>query len=100
MLASMQDVTPATITKALKDTAYVTVGFGVLTFQKAQVRRQELRKQLQTQISESRTQAQKLAKDIGQRIDPVMDEVEGRLPEQARSVVQQARASLKSVTAA
>src|ERR1700676_2996288 len=35
--------------KALKDAAYVAVGFGVLSFQKAQVRRQELAKQVKAQ---------------------------------------------------
>ena len=34
------------LSKTLKDAAYVAVGFGVLAFQKAQVRRRELEKQL------------------------------------------------------
>ena len=36
----------ADITKTLRDAAYVTIGLGVIGFQRAQVRRQELTKQL------------------------------------------------------
>ncbi len=34
------------LSKTLKDAAYITVGLGVIAFQKAQVQRQELRNQL------------------------------------------------------
>jgi hypothetical protein len=34
------------IQKAVRDCFYITVGLGVIAFQKAQVQRQELRKQL------------------------------------------------------
>ena len=36
----------ADVTKTLKDAAYVVIGLGVLGFQKVQVRRNELTKQL------------------------------------------------------
>jgi hypothetical protein len=39
------------LTKALTDAVYVTVGLGVIAFQRAQVRRQELRNRLQTQLA-------------------------------------------------
>jgi ElaB/YqjD/DUF883 family membrane-anchored ribosome-binding protein len=97
------------LTKTLKDAAYVTVGFGVLAFQRAQVRRQELRKQLaaprqqlETQLNDVRVQVQKLVKDVDERLQPVRAEVEGRidlleerLPEQARGIVQQVRTLAK-----
>lgn len=35
------------LTKLARDAAYVAVGFGVLGFQRAQVRRRELRKRLE-----------------------------------------------------
>jgi ElaB/YqjD/DUF883 family membrane-anchored ribosome-binding protein len=93
----------------LKDAAYVTVGLGVLGFQKAQVRRVELSKQLaeQTKALESQFQdASKsfrtLAQDLDARIAPARQRVEGRLdalsvrlPEQARTLVEQARAAAK-----
>jgi paraquat-inducible protein B len=88
----------ADVTKTLKDAAYVVVGFGVLSFQKAQVRRRELQEQLDAQ----RQQLVKLATDIEQRFQPVVDEIEGRLdeletrlPEQARGLVHQARTLAK-----
>lgn len=43
----MAEITIDDINRTVKDGFYVTVGLGVIAFQKAQVRRQELRKQLQ-----------------------------------------------------
>lgn len=34
------------VTKVLKDAVYVSIGLGVIAFQRAQVQRQELRKQV------------------------------------------------------
>ncbi len=91
--------------KTIQDAAYVAVGIGVIGFQRAQVRRQELKKQLEaqrqqleTQVVEARSQVQKLVKDVEGRVQPLRTEVEQRfttfeerLPEQARGLVQQAR---------
>ena len=103
----------ADVTKTLKDAAYVAVGLGVIGFQKAQVRRQELRKdlagrskELSTQVEEYGTKLRGLArelpgrvepvvKELEQRIDPVLDELEGRLPVQAQQYVAQARQAAK-----
>ena len=106
----------ADVTATLKDAAYVTVGLGVLGFQKAQVRRVELQKQLEqqrkvieTQVAEGLaklTEASKtfqgLARDLDARIEPVreqvgaqIDAVEGYLPEQVRDLVKQARAAAR-----
>ncbi len=94
--------------KTLQDAAYVAVGIGVIGFQRAQVRRQELKKQLEaqrqqleTQMVEARGQVQKLVKDVEGRVQPLRTEVEQRfttledmLPEQARGLVQQARKAI------
>jgi len=40
------EITIDDINRTLKDSFYVTVGLGVIAFQKAQVQRQELRKQV------------------------------------------------------
>ena len=87
----------ADVTKTLKDAAYITVGLGVIGFQKAQVRRQELRKQLGTQLADTRGQVTKLAKDIEARVEPVLDQIEERLPVQAKGLVHQARTTAKDV---
>ena len=78
----------ADLNQMFKDSAYAAVGFGVLGFQKAQVRRHELTKQLQAQrksVDEQlRTQRQSweeqlatverqltdLAKSIEERVGP------------------------------
>jgi hypothetical protein len=87
----------ADLTKTLKDAAYITVGLGVIGFQKAQVRRQELRKQLESQLTDTRQSVTKLAKDIEGRFEPVIEQIEGRLPGQARDIVKQARSAAKDV---
>lgn len=87
----------ADLTKTLKDAAYITVGLGVIGFQKAQVRRQELRKSLENQLTDTREQVAKIAKDIEGRFEPVIDQIEDRLPEQAKGLVKQAREAAKDV---
>lgn len=87
----------ADLTKTLKDAAYITVGLGVIGFQKAQVRRQELKKQLKTQLADTRGQIEKLAKTVEDRVEPVLDQVEDKLPEQAKDLVKQAREAAKDV---
>jgi hypothetical protein len=95
--------------KSLKDAAYVVLGFSVIGFQKAQVRRQELTKQLkqqreqvEVQLSGAREQLGSLVKTIDGAIEPVrqeiddrLDLVEERLPAQAKDVVKSARAFAK-----
>ena len=90
------------LTKTLKDAAYVVVGFGVLAFQKAQVRRVELEKQLGVSTESFRAQLTKVAADAEKNIEPVveaveasLDQLEERLPEQAREVFKQARTTAK-----
>lgn len=96
----MADVTD--VTKTLKEAAYVAVGLGVIGFQRAQVRRQELtkqfagqRKEFETQLGEVRTQLTEAAKSIQAKVAPVLDEVEGKLPEPAKDLVHQARGQLR-----
>ena len=99
----------ADLTKTLKDALYVGVGFGVLTFQRAQVQRQELQKQLGQQLDEARDTVQKLSgtaedrfkvleqrlTELEDRVESVLDQVEDKLPEQARELVKQARDAAK-----
>ena len=104
-MASMADVK-----KTLQDAAYVAVGFGVIGFQRAQVRRQELRKRLaagrpdlpdyRAKLTELRERVEPVVKELEQRIDPVLDDLEGRLPEQAKGLVQQVRIRAKALVPA
>ena len=47
------------LTKPLKDAAYVSVGLGVLAFQKAQVQRRELRQQVTKQLNGTATRSRR-----------------------------------------
>ncbi|GAC1595714.1 MAG: hypothetical protein NVS3B21_18990 [Acidimicrobiales bacterium] len=103
------------VTDTLKDAAYVTIGLGVLGFQKAQVRRNELQKQIQTQVKSLETQVKGLDvsvpevrrsfADLAQQvegyvapvrsqIDSQIDAIEASLPPQVQEFVKQARAAI------
>ena len=97
------------VTKTVRDAAYTAVGFGVLGFQQAQVRRRALGKQLEeqrpeieAQVAAARSRLGDLARDLDERLDPVMvslgqraepllDGIHSRLPEPARDVWAQVR---------
>lgn len=97
------------IQSIVKDAFYVTVGLGVIGFQRAQVQRQELRKQLERQAGETRVQLDKVGKTLEQRVklveerlvdvenrfDTLVDQFEDRLPDQAKELVKQAREAAK-----
>ena len=92
------------MTKTLKDAAYVAVGIGVIGFQKAQVRRQELRKDLvgrrkdlETQVEEYGTKLRGIARELPGKVEPVVKELEERLPESAKELVAQARQAAKGL---
>lgn len=78
------------IRKTIQDAAYVTVGFGVITFQQAQVRRREATTKLETQTRDARKFVETRARDaydralgvrteVRQRVEPVVDEVKTRV---------------------
>jgi hypothetical protein len=72
-------------TDALRDAFYTAVGFGVLGFQQAQLRRREIQKDLA-----------RLAAELDGKIDPVLDDVVARLPEDLQPLAAQARAAALS----
>ena len=101
----MTEISIDDISKTVKDSLYVTIGLGVIAFQKAQVQRQELQKQVEANLGSTRTALGSTRTVVGDslktiqerleavegRIDGVLDDVEQQLPEQARSVMRQAR---------
>ncbi len=102
----MAEITFDDIQKTVRDSLYVSIGLGVIAFQKAQVQRQELRKQFETNIGDARTTALDRARTVEERleavearIDAVLDDVEQRLPDQARAVMHQARTVAKDARA-
>lgn len=112
------------VAKTLKDAAYITIGMGVIVFQKAQVARNDLSKQLEgesaklqaqvadvlriveTQVEEARgtfkaqllvtqSQLQRLATDLDARLAPVAQDVEARLDEIEARLPEQVQALVK-----
>jgi hypothetical protein len=70
----------------LRESLYTAVGLGILGFQQAQVHRRRLQKELS-----------RLAADIDDRVDPLLDDMEARLSDEVRPLVVQARSALRSV---
>jgi ElaB/YqjD/DUF883 family membrane-anchored ribosome-binding protein len=107
-MPDIKDVTDE-VTKVIRDAAYVVVGFGVLTFQRAQVRRQDLVKRLEdprTQVEERfgsvRGQFTDQVKKVDDALEQVLVKIEGsldpvgeRLPTQARDLLKQAQSQAR-----
>ena len=87
----------ADVTKTVKDAAYVTVGLGVLAFQKAQVARRDLTKQVETQVTQTTDQVKDLSKKVEGRIQPVLGQLEQTVPAQAKDLVKQARTAAEQL---
>ena len=83
------------VTEAMKEAAYVTVGFGVLGFQRAQVRRHELTKQLKPQLGELVTNVDQVLQPVRQELEQRLDQVEDHLTGQALEAVRTARAVVR-----
>jgi len=99
----------ADIVTSAKDAAYTAIGFGVLGFQRLQVRRQDLLRQLRDQrvdpdlsVEGARRQLSVLVRSVDEAIAPVrsnveqrLDSLEGRLAGQAKEVVRSARSLVR-----
>jgi len=113
----------ADVTQILKDAAYVGIGFGVITFQRAQVQRQEIKKQLEAQLGDAKGGFSKLSgtvedrvklleerfegvqgqlesvlADVESSVDKALDELATRLPEPARDVFANARSAARDAS--
>ncbi|HJV09708.1 MAG TPA: hypothetical protein VJ653_08500 [Acidimicrobiales bacterium] len=69
----------------LREALYTAVGFGVLGFQQVQLRRRELQKDLV-----------RLAAEWDGKVDPVLDDLVAKLPEDLQPLATQARAAAVS----
>jgi gas vesicle protein len=87
----------ADVTKTVKDAAYVTVGLGVLAFQRAQVARRDLTKQVETQLTQTSEQVKDLSKKVEGRIQPTLAQLEQTVPAQAKDLVKQARTAAEQL---
>lgn len=89
---------------ALRDAAYITIGFGVLAVQQAQVRRREIVQALSQRFGTSRTQMDEVLANmeaqlakiderfdaLDGKLDAAVEKFEERLPDQAAALVGQA----------
>jgi len=80
------------VRKTLQDAAYITVGFGVLAFQKAQVNRREARARAERNVKRLRGQVESLTGQVRSRIEPLADQLQGRLPSQVSKALETGRA--------
>ncbi len=103
-----------------RDTLYVTVGFGVLAFQRAQVARRVLTKAIESQLGDAREnlgslggtvedrlkvleqrfeglqdQVEDVLDTVEARVETFLDEVEDRVPESAKEWFSAARDAAK-----
>ena len=103
------------LTTVLRDAAYITIGFGVLAFQQAQVRRREFAAAVNERFDTTTPQMDRLIKTFEARVtdldarfdhleaklDETVGKIESRLPEQAGAILGQAhdvaRAARKQV---
>lgn len=113
----------AELAQILKDAAYVGVGFGVLTFQRAQVQRQEIKKLVAAQLGDAKGGFSQLSGTVEERVnqlevrlegvqeqletalgeieasvDKALDELSARLPEPARDALGNARTAAREAT--
>lgn len=113
----------ADVSQIMKDAAYVGIGFGVLTFQRAQVQRLEVKKQLEAQLGDAKGGFSKLSETVEDRVklleerfedvqsqlettlseveanvEKALDELTARLPEPARDAFVTARSAARDAT--
>ena len=87
------------LVKVAKDSLYVTVGLGLLAYQRLQVRRHELSRAAEADgssplgkfVGDNLRLVEERMLDAEERIDRVLDEVESALPGPARAAVSNAR---------
>ena len=70
---------------ALRGSLFTAGGLALLGVQQAQVRRRQLQRELS-----------RLAAEVDERVDPVLDDLEAGLSDEARRLVGQARSAVRS----
>jgi hypothetical protein len=104
----LPDIDADRIASLARDAAYISVGFGVLAFQKAQVRRQELLKQMHA----SKLPVDQIGKFVGAQarlmegrfdrfetmVDGAVEQVKDRLPTPADELISQLQTVAKAAT--
>lgn len=81
------------VTRTLQDAAYVTVGLGIIAFQRAQVHRQEVGKAVEDRVKmlEERLAA------VEEQVDAAVERIEAQLPAPVAEASRSARSTAKEV---
>jgi chaperonin cofactor prefoldin len=90
------------VAKVAKDAIYVTVGFGVMAAQKANQAVKDLQERVDAGLESGKgtwnDQWKSLSEtltSIEDKVETTLDDVQGRLPEQAKDLMGKARVSVK-----
>lgn len=95
----MPEITADDVTRVAKDVLYVSVGAGVIAFQKAQVQRVELTKTVKAQAAEAKTQVEGLTAQAEAAFADLRTKVEGFLGSlDSDDVVADLKARLETLT--
>ena len=79
------------LVERLKDATYVAVGLGVLGAQRLLVGRREVAKRVEPQVRGAASQLQRLATATDEKVNPLLYQMEERLPPATRALVRTAR---------
>ncbi|HEV3401673.1 MAG TPA: hypothetical protein VG078_07605 [Acidimicrobiales bacterium] len=79
------------VVERLKDATYVAVGLGVLGAQRLLVGRREVVKRVEPQVRGAASQLQRLATATDEKVNPLLYQMEERLPPATRDLVRTAR---------
>lgn len=76
---------------SVKEALYTAVGLGVIGAQSVQVRRRQLQREADARLAAAADGLWRVANGIDRRVDPLLDHLGPRLPEVARTGLEQAR---------
>lgn len=82
----------------LREAAYTAVGFAVLGFQRLQVLRRDLTREVRAGLEVAAPAVRTVTRQLGAAVDPVLDRIERELPEPGRFVLRSARVTARAMT--
>lgn len=107
-MTDLNDI-PKDVAKVTRDAAYVAIGLGVLSFQRAQVRRQALQRHLntgdlddvlvnvRTSVSTGVRQIDDIVEQAIGSVESALQPLEEQLPERVRKIADQAHSTAREV---
>lgn len=81
----------------LRDAAYTAIGFAVLGFQRLQLVRRDLGRQVRAGLEVAVPAVRTLTREVEAAADPVLDRIEASLPDPGRFVLRSARVTARTL---